>query len=217
MRNITSNNSRANERVWIDICVAEKLSTVRLHLHQCTSCQRCERRTGGIDFVTEHPHMPSGNPPVLAALKTQHGQGRMFGKDLRGGRNHLKLAAMAAKTDYTRPGMANHLISQTSPYLLQHAHNPVDWYPWGEEAFERARREKKPIHLSVGYAACHWCHVMAHESFEDDAVAQVLNERLYQHQGRPRGAARCRSHLPDRAANADTALWWLAAHDVPDT
>jgi uncharacterized protein len=72
--------------------------------------------------------------------------------------------------------MANHLISQTSPYLLQHAHNPVDWYAWGEEAFERARRERKPIHLSVGYAACHWCHVMAHESFEDAEVASVLNE-----------------------------------------
>jgi uncharacterized protein YyaL (SSP411 family) len=74
--------------------------------------------------------------------------------------------------------MANHLISQTSPYLLQHAHNPVDWYAWGEEAFERALREKKPIHLSVGYAACHWCHVMAHESFEDAEVASVLNERF---------------------------------------
>ena len=74
--------------------------------------------------------------------------------------------------------MANHLISQTSPYLLQHAHNPVDWYAWGEEAFERARLEQKPIHLSVGYAACHWCHVMAHESFEDDATANVLNERF---------------------------------------
>jgi uncharacterized protein YyaL (SSP411 family) len=74
--------------------------------------------------------------------------------------------------------MPNHLISQTSPYLLQHAHNPVDWYPWGEEAFERARREKKPIHLSIGYAACHWCHIFAHESFEDDEVASVLNERF---------------------------------------
>jgi len=74
--------------------------------------------------------------------------------------------------------MANHLISQTSPYLLQHANNPVDWYPWGEEAFERARQEKKPIHLSVGYAACHWCHVMAHESFENEDVARVLNERF---------------------------------------
>jgi uncharacterized protein len=74
--------------------------------------------------------------------------------------------------------MSNHLISQTSPYLLQHAENPVDWYPWGEEAFERARLERKPIHLSVGYAACHWCHVMAHESFEDEDVARVLNERF---------------------------------------
>jgi uncharacterized protein YyaL (SSP411 family) len=74
--------------------------------------------------------------------------------------------------------MTNHLISQTSPYLLQHAHNPVEWYPWGEDAFARARVEKKPIHLSVGYAACHWCHVMAHESFEDEGVAHVLNERF---------------------------------------
>jgi uncharacterized protein len=91
----------------------------------------------------------------------------------------LKLAALAATAaEYTRPRMANHLISQTSPYLLQHAHNPVDWYAWGEEAFERARLEKKPIHLSVGYAACHWCHVMAHESFEDAEVAGVLNERF---------------------------------------
>ena len=72
--------------------------------------------------------------------------------------------------------MSNHLISQTSPYLLQHAENPVEWYPWGEEAFERARREHKPIHLSIGYASCHWCHVMAHESFEDQGVASVLNE-----------------------------------------
>jgi uncharacterized protein len=74
--------------------------------------------------------------------------------------------------------MANHLISQTSPYLLQHAHNPVAWYAWGDEAFERARLERKPIHLSVGYAACHWCHVMAHESFEDAETARVLNERF---------------------------------------
>jgi len=88
----------------------------------------------------------------------------------------LKLAGGSRK--YTRPRMANHLISQTSPYLLQHAHNPVEWYAWGEKAFERARRERKPIHLSVGYAACHWCHVMAHESFEDAEVANVLNERF---------------------------------------
>jgi uncharacterized protein len=72
--------------------------------------------------------------------------------------------------------MTNHLISQTSPYLRQHAHNPVEWYPWGNDAIERARRERKPIHLSIGYAACHWCHVMAHESFEDPDTARVLNE-----------------------------------------
>src|SRR5678815_582727 len=65
----------------------------------------------------------------------------------------------------------NRLAGETSPYLLQHAANPVDWYPWGEAALERARREDKPILLSIGYSACHWCHVMAHESFEDAASA----------------------------------------------
>jgi uncharacterized protein YyaL (SSP411 family) len=70
---------------------------------------------------------------------------------------------------------ANRLSQETSPYLLQHARNPVDWFPWGEEALETARREDKPILLSIGYSACHWCHVMAHESFEDEAVAARLN------------------------------------------
>ena len=83
---------------------------------------------------------------------------------------------MTASHDGHARGPGNHLVSQTSPYLQQHAHNPVDWYPWGAEAFARARREHKPIHLSIGYAACHWCHVMAHESFEDPDTAQVLNE-----------------------------------------
>src|SRR2546423_8942382 len=72
----------------------------------------------------------------------------------------------------------NRLADETSPYLLQHAENPVEWYPWGEEALERARREDKPILLSIGYAACHWCHVMAHESFEDEETAAVMNERF---------------------------------------
>ncbi|MFI4869219.1 MAG: thioredoxin domain-containing protein [Steroidobacterales bacterium] len=71
---------------------------------------------------------------------------------------------------------ANRLADQTSPYLRQHAHNPVDWYPWGSEALGRARLERKPILLSIGYAACHWCHVMAHESFEDEATAAAMNE-----------------------------------------
>jgi len=72
--------------------------------------------------------------------------------------------------------MPNHLINETSPYLLQHAHNPVDWYPWSEEAFAKARSENKPVLLSVGYSACHWCHVMAHESFEDEHIAKLMNE-----------------------------------------
>jgi uncharacterized protein YyaL (SSP411 family) len=72
--------------------------------------------------------------------------------------------------------MPNHLINETSPYLLQHAHNPVDWYPWGPEAFKRAQRENKPIFLSIGYSTCHWCHVMAHESFENPEVARLMNE-----------------------------------------
>jgi uncharacterized protein len=74
--------------------------------------------------------------------------------------------------------MPNHLINETSPYLLQHAHNPVEWFPWGEAAFEKARRENKPILLSIGYSACHWCHVMAHESFEDEQIAQLMNEHF---------------------------------------
>lgn len=74
------------------------------------------------------------------------------------------------------PKEPNRLIKEKSPYLLQHAYNPVDWYPWGEEAFEKARKENKPVFLSIGYSTCHWCHVMAHESFEDEEVAGLMNE-----------------------------------------
>ena len=80
---------------------------------------------------------------------------------------------MSASSDNAH---TNRLAGATSPYLLQHAHNPVDWWQWGPEALETAKRENKPILLSVGYAACHWCHVMAHESFEDEATAAVMNE-----------------------------------------
>jgi hypothetical protein len=74
--------------------------------------------------------------------------------------------------------MPNRLINEKSPYLLQHAHNPVDWYPWGEEAFKKAGTENKPIFLSIGYSTCHWCHVMEHESFENDSIAAYLNEHF---------------------------------------
>ena len=79
------------------------------------------------------------------------------------------------------PGIAQHtnrLAGEKSPYLLQHAHNPVDWYPWGEEAFAKARKENKPIFLSIGYSTCHWCHVMAHESFEDETTAAIMNREF---------------------------------------
>ena len=70
----------------------------------------------------------------------------------------------------------NHLINEKSPYLLQHAYNPVDWYPWGDEAFNKAKEENKLVFLSIGYSTCHWCHVMEHESFEDEEVAELMNE-----------------------------------------
>lgn len=72
----------------------------------------------------------------------------------------------------------NRLIAEKSPYLLQHAHNPVNWHPWGEEAFEKAKRENKPVLVSIGYSTCHWCHVMAHESFEDEEIAGMLNDKF---------------------------------------
>src|SRR5512140_3798238 len=76
------------------------------------------------------------------------------------------------------PLVSNRLAGETSPYLLQHAGNPVDWWPWGEAAFARARREDKPVFLSIGYSSCHWCHVMERESFENAAVADLLNEHF---------------------------------------
>jgi len=83
------------------------------------------------------------------------------------------MPANAVENKYT-----NRLIEETSPYLLQHAHNPVDWLPWGTEAFERAKKQDKPIFLSIGYSTCHWCHVMEHESFENEQIAKVMNEHF---------------------------------------
>src|SRR4051812_12794176 len=94
----------------------------------------------------------------------------------------LVLVALAAgplalaDPDPKRP--ANRLARETSPYLLLHAHNPVDWYPWGPEAFAKAKAEKKPIFLSIGYSSCYWCHVMERESFMDAEIARALNEKF---------------------------------------
>ena len=94
----------------------------------------------------------------------------------------LAAAIPAQAAEATKPvnptTFTNRLAKEKSPYLIQHQHNPVDWYPWGEEAFEKARRENKPIFLSVGYSTCHWCHVMAHESFENPAIAKLMNEHF---------------------------------------
>ena len=86
--------------------------------------------------------------------------------------------SVVAEQQTTKSVFTNRLAHEKSPYLLQHAHNPVDWYPWGEEAFAKARLENKPIFLSVGYSTCHWCHVMAHESFENEEVAAIMNREF---------------------------------------
>jgi hypothetical protein len=93
----------------------------------------------------------------------------------------LLLAAACASQEKAPEGKkmhTNRLAKEKSPYLLQHAHNPVDWYPWGQEAFDRAKKDDKPIFLSIGYSTCHWCHVMERESFEDEEVAKILNEKF---------------------------------------
>ena len=108
---------------------------------------------------------------------------------------------MSSAADPTRP--ANRLAGETSPYLLQHAHNPVDWYPWGPEALERARELDRPIFLSIGYAACHWCHVMERESFEDETTAARPQRALRPDQGGPRGAPGPRRDLHGRGPGDD--------------
>src|SRR5262249_53610295 len=88
----------------------------------------------------------------------------------------LLMAALVAADDKpAKPKHSNRLARETSPYLLQHAHNPVDWFPWGEEAFAKAKKEGKLVFLSIGYSPCHWCHVMERESFENEDVAKILN------------------------------------------
>src|SRR5262245_2795683 len=89
-----------------------------------------------------------------------------------------QLKAVVPTNSPSAPQHTNRLAREKSPYLLQHQHNPVDWYPWGEEAFGRARRENKPIFLSIGYSTCHWCHVMERESFEKEETAAYLNQHF---------------------------------------
>src|SRR5712691_4696722 len=87
----------------------------------------------------------------------------------------IALSASAASIAEAQHSYTNHLANERSPYLQLHAHNPVDWYPWGDEAFRKAREENKPIFLSIGYATCHWCHVMEQESFSDPLIGEMMN------------------------------------------
>ena len=110
----------------------------------------------------------SGLTQIPAHLRMRTGRGRGW----RAALQHISWT----KSRMSEHQHTNRLIHETSPYLRQHAHNPVDWYAWGEEALARARAEDKPIFLSIGYSACHWCHVMEHESFEDEETAALMNE-----------------------------------------
>src|SRR5262249_7739704 len=111
----------------------------------------------------------------------------------------------------------NRLGQEKSPYLLQHAHNPVDWYPWGEEAFAKARRENKPIFLSVGYSTCHWCHVMAHESFENEEVAAIRNREFVTLKGqREERPDRVRVYMTFVQATRGSRGWLMSVCLTPD-
>src|SRR5512135_2056063 len=120
-----------------------------------------------------------GKAPIQPFQNPGHRAGQGSGEAgvpwAEGDSHFLEGESCMAESEKTK-AKTNRLGHEKSPYLLQHAENPVDWYPWGDEAFEKARQEDKPIFLSIGYATCHWCHVMAHESFEDPQVADALNQ-----------------------------------------
>ena len=167
-------HARGDERFGIDIGQSQRPVVVRQHAHQLARLELGQRRLAGIDLVAEDPKMPGVQAAIFVALEAQHGQLRRFT-----GVGHGRYFGYS-KRHSNRPEpvkmLRNHLAEETSPYLLQHADNPVDWYPWGEAALTRAKQENKPILLSIGYSACHWCHVMAHESFEDPGTAALMNE-----------------------------------------
>jgi len=132
-----------------------------------SDARAAEVRSAGSAAREANPAVPGLEPdPLLVARLAVAVQEK--GRDYRPRTRHLR-------PDGT-PMYTNRLILEASPYLLQHAHNPVSWYPWGDEAFERARRENKPVFLSIGYSTCHWCHVMERESFEDEEVARAINQ-----------------------------------------
>src|SRR5882757_3337632 len=170
-------HSRGNQRLRVDVGQAQSPVVVRQHAHQLAGLEFGQRRLAGVDFVAEDPKMSGVQAAIFVALEAQdrqlrHITGVRHGKYFGYSKGHSNRPGASQAVNMLR----NHLAEETSPYLLQHADNPVEWYPWGEAALTRAKQENKPILLSIGYSACHWCHVMAHESFEDPATATLMNE-----------------------------------------
>ena len=125
----------------------------------------------GVDMTTSFKH--ESPPRALASVQiSKSGPKQRLPLAVRQNSAYLDGVFMLSKSS------SNRLGKEKSPYLLQHSHNPVDWFPWGKEAFDKAKTEDKPIFLSVGYSTCHWCHVMEHESFESTAIAAFLNEHF---------------------------------------
>ncbi|GBG84956.1 hypothetical protein CBR_g39419 [Chara braunii] len=164
-------------RRWESGCAIEATGTGRVGNY--TSSRWFETRKQRQQELRRSPadcyrHV-STSPSTMASAKLERGEGDDGGKQ---GESDLRLSAAEGEKELSalEQKKANRLVDEQSPYLLQHAYNPVDWYPWGEEAFAKARSENRPIFLSVGYSTCHWCHVMEVESFESEEVAKLMND-----------------------------------------
>src|SRR5437016_4333522 len=152
--------------------------------HLQASLRGCDaERCRSAGLLGDRTHSESNGCPGCAGLcggRTRSKSNGCSGDSMTGPASRLRNQRLtmydACMSD--TPKYRNRLLQETSPYLLQHAHNPVDWYPWGEEALARAKAENKPILLSIGYSACHWCHVMERESFENPDIAKIMNEHF---------------------------------------
>lgn len=171
-----------------------------MHHNICSSAQRLIRRTRATTVRKSRALLPvfgiqpklcrhfsisqrSSMPPPPSSLQQEYEQGKQEDVDVDHHNNSNDISKNNESKEDTMEQDAqnkftNRLAHESSPYLLQHAHNPVDWYPWGEEAFRKSREEDKPIFLSVGYSVCHWCHVMERESFENEEIARIMNENF---------------------------------------
>ena len=183
----------ATPRTCRDDIDAVTVGTIQVHEHQVDrfAFQRLDRsrRIGDRSDDGDPIARQTADEPVCDSRAPNHDEytdvfdhrcslnaSALRGHVLKGRTDVLKLVSRETEAMMSR--RANRLATETSPYLLQHAHNPVDWYPWGPEAVERAKADDKPILLSIGYAACHWCHVMERESFEDEDTAALMNEHF---------------------------------------